>query len=442
MNAIDEILSLTAKRNAQEPPLESYEKGVPGAIGRLPLSEVGARRWRLFAEDLPLPVAVLKISALHHNSEWMKSFAKAQNVRLAPHAKTTLCPALLDLQLHHGAWGLTVATPHQVQVARSFGYPRLFMANQLVGAGAIDWVIDELKGDPEFDFYCLIDSRENLEQLAGAARRKQLSRPLRVLVELGITGGRTGCRSVEEALALARLAAQNHDVIALRGVEGFEGLIHRPDDAQTVVEVDEFLDRVVDCARRCVQERLFAPGEVLLSAGGSAFYDRVSAKLARVDLERPTLVLLRGGCYLIHDHTMCAHAFEQMNARSSLVAGRKPGLRPALEVWGYVQSLPEPGRAIVMLGKRDISYDDVPTPVKWYRPGNDMPAAMTVDGDCRVSHLNDQHCYVNVPTDCPWRVGDMVGFGISHPCLTFDKWRVLHLVDDEYRILDSVRTYF
>lgn len=442
MNALADIIQLTAKRNEHELPLEAHEKGVPGAVGRLPLSEVGTRQWRLFAEDLPLPVAVLKISALHHNSQWMKSFANSHNARLAPHGKTSLCPALFDLQLHDGAWGLTVATPHQLQVARRFGYSRLLLANQLVGKSAIEWVIDELEHHPDFDFYCLVDSAENLEQLARAARRQRLSRPLQVLVELGFKGGRTGCRTVEEALALARLVAQNHDVAALRGVEGYEGIISGSDEEGTISQVDAFLNSVVDCAQRCAQAHLFAAGEVLLSAGGSAFFDRVSAKLGKVDLKQPTIVLLRGGCYLIHDHAMFARAFEQMNSRSPIAASMMPGLRPALEVWAYVQSLPEPGRAIAMLGKRDVSYDEVPTPIKWYRPGSGMVAANPLDGNYRVSHLNDQHCYVNVPADCPCRVGDMVGFGISHPCLTFDKWRVLHLVDDDYRVVESVRTYF
>jgi D-serine dehydratase len=36
----------------------------------------------------------------------------------------------------------------------------------------------------------------------------------------------------------------------------------------------------------------------------------------------------------------------------------------------------------------------------------------------------------------------MVAFGISHPCLTFDKWQVLPVVDDDYGIVAAVRTFF
>jgi D-serine dehydratase len=372
----------------------------------------------------------------------MQAFAEAAGVRLAPHGKTTMCPALYELQIEAGAWGITVGTPHQLRVARSFGFRRLLLANQLVGRSAIEWVIDEIQQCPDFDFYCLLDSATNLEQLTAAARRKKLSRPLQLLLEIGFAGGRTGCRSVQQALELAAQAHQRRDVIALRGVEGFEGIIRASDDSATTRQVDAFLDRILECAQLCAERNLFAPGEVLLSAGGSAFFDRVAEKLGRIDLKRSKLVLLRGGCYLTHDHTMYARAFEQMRSRAAAAVGANPGLLPALEVWTYVQSLPEAGRAIAMMGKRDVSYDDLPTPIKWYRPGVDVAGIIALDSRYSVSHLNDQHCHVNVPADCPWRVGDMVAFGISHPCLTFDKWRVLHIVDDQYQVLSSVRTYF
>lgn len=431
------------KLDRREAALDSLEKGVPGCAGIVPLSEVGRQGWELLGEDLPLPAAIIRTSALRHNSAWMKAFAERENVRLAPHGKTTMSPALFDLQQQDGAWAVTVATPHQLQVARRFGYARIVMANQLVGRSATKWVVEELNRDESFDFYCLIDSAENLAQLAAIARRHALTRPLQVLVEVGFEGGRTGCRTIEQAVELARRASEQRDMIALRGVEGYEGIIQASTDEATVARVNTFLDSVVACADRCAQENLFATGDVLLSAGGSAFFDRVSDKLGKVKLNRSVVVLLRGGCYLIHDHVMFSRSFAKIAARSPGAVHHLPGLIPALEVWAYVQSRPEPGLAIATLGKRDVSFDDeLPVPVKWYRPGVGQATPLPIEGDYRVSHLNDQHCYVHIPLDCPWAVGDMVGFGTSHPCLTFDKWRVLHLVDDAYRITASVRTYF
>ena len=36
----------------------------------------------------------------------------------------------------------------------------------------------------------------------------------------------------------------------------------------------------------------------------------------------------------------------------------------------------------------------------------------------------------------------MVGFGIGHPCTTFDKWCLLMIVDDDYRVIGGVKTFF
>lgn len=424
-----------------EAPLDPREKGVPGHVVAIPLDAVGDQNWRLLEEDLPLPAAIIKLDALKANSAWMKGFLALTGASLAPHGKTTMSPTLFDLQLEDGAWGITLSTPHQLHAARSFGFQRILLANQLVGRAAIEWVVDQLNADPEFEFYCLLDSVENLRQLASVARRRRLRRPLRVLVELGFSGGRTGCRTVEQGLELARASVGYSDVVALSGVEGFEGIIRGPTEAETLARVQSFLDQMVELANGCAHERLFAPGPVLFTAGGSAFFDLVTSKLSAIMLDQAHRVLLRSGCYLTHDSVMYTHLFEQLKARRPDLPQTLGELQPALEVWGYVQSTPEPGRAVLAVGKRDVSYDQLPTPVAWCRPG-EMTSPVPAPPDHRVLALNDQHCIVAIPADSPWRVGDMVALGISHPCLTFDKWRVIHLVDEAYRVIGSIRTYF
>ncbi len=433
---------MTQRRHAAaEAPLDLRDKGVPGLAGPTPLGDVGARGWNLLAEDLPLPAAVIRRGALHHNSGWMRDFIARRNLALAPHGKTTMAPALFDLQLDDGAWGITVGTPHQFQVARSFGYRRLFLANQLVGRAAIDYVVTELRDQPDFEFYFLVDSVANVAALAAAARRLRLPRPLTVLVERGYAGGRTGCRTQAEALAVARAVAGSDGALALAGVEGFEGLFKEATPAATAARVSAFLDDVVALARACGDEGLFGDGPVILSAGGSAFYDLVAERFGAAALGRATTVLLRSGCYITHDSIMYVKAFDALRARDPALAATDGGLRPALEVWGYVQSRPEAGKAIVGLGKRDLSHDDLPLAQHWYRPGETATPQPLGEGHV-VTRLNDQHCHLTVPAQSPLQVGDMVAFGISHPCLTFDKWRAIHLVDDDYRVVDTIRTYF
>ncbi|WP_346891239.1 amino acid deaminase [uncultured Roseibium sp.] len=423
-----------------EAPLTGLEKGVPAGQGGVPLHQVGAQGWNLLAEDLPLPVAVLRERALRANSAWMQQYLGQAGVSIAPHGKTSMAPALFDLQVRDGAWAITVSTPQHFAVAREFGYSRIFMANQLVGRRGIADVIDGLKASPDLEFFCLVDDADNVAVLAETVRKRGFDRPLNVLVELGYQGGRTGCRTLPEALAVARTVASAPDALRLAGIEGFEGLLRNDGTPEVLSQVDALLRGMVTLAETAEQEGLFGDGEVLLSAGGSSYYDLVAARLSTARLKHPYRVLIRSGCYITHDSHMYVRAREALSRRDPELAATGE-LAHALEVWAYVQSRPERQKAIVGFGKRDASYDDPPVALKWFRPGTHEKPVSMPDGHV-VQRLNDQHCHLQIPEESPLRVGDMIGFGISHPCLTFDKWRVLHLVDERYRVTGSIRTYF
>jgi D-serine dehydratase len=425
--------------------LDHRVKGIPGGVAPFALGTIGEHRWNVLREDLPLPLAVLKESALAGNSAWMQRFLTASGAAISPHGKTSMSPQLFARQLADGAWGMTVATVHQLQVARDFGVQRVVLANQLVGRQAIRYVLAELRRDPDFDFYCLVDSAANVAALATAMREAAASegtigRPLQVLLEGGYPGGRTGCRTLAEALDVARAIKTAEPYLSLRGVEGFEGLFHGATPDETAGQVAGFLDFLVEIAIGCAHEGLFAPETVILSAGGSAFYDLVAARFRTAGIARDFLALTRSGCYLTHDSVMYRDAFDDLQRRSPEVAAFGPGLRPALEVWAYVQSRPEPGKALLTMGKRDVSYDDLPVALSWCRRGEAAPQPMP-QGHV-VTGLNDQHCHMVVPSNSPLQVGDMVGFGISHPCLTFDKWQVICIVDDDYTVTSAIRTFF
>lgn len=385
---------------------------------------------------------MLKRSALDQNRRWMRDFLARSGATIAPHGKTTMSPRLFAEQLADGAWGLTVATVQQLQVCRDFGFSRVVLANQLVGRQAIRYVLDELRRDPDFDFYCLVDSVRGVELLVEAARSNPAGRPLQVLLEGGFPGGRTGARDLAGALAVARAVKAAAPHLALRGVEGFEGLFGGATPAETEAAVAGFLDFLVEVARACDAEDLFAPGPVLLTAGGSAFYDMVVQRFGAAALARPTRILTRSGCYLTHDSGLYQRAFEEVRRRGGASGLPSEGLRPALEVWAYVQSRPEPGKALLTLGKRDIGHDEPPPALAWYRPGAVPRRPQPLPPGHVVTGFNDQHCHLALPPDSPLDVGDMVAFGVSHPCLTFDKWQVLMIVDDAYRVVDAVRTFF
>jgi D-serine dehydratase len=56
--------------------------------------------------------------------------------------------------------------------------------------------------------------------------------------------------------------------------------------------------------------------------------------------------------------------------------------------------------------------------------------------------MMDQHSFLKISEGQDIRVGDMIAIDISHPCLTFDKWRCLPVLDAAYQVIDVVETFF
>jgi D-serine dehydratase len=152
-------------------------------------------------------------------------------------------------------------------------------------------------------------------------------------------------------------------------------------------------------------------------------------------------IVLRPGCYLTHDVGSYKKAQARILRSNPIAQKMQSGLEPALQVWAYVQSIPEASRAIVTLGKRDAAFDSgLPTPALHYRPGEAAPKP--APSHWTLTKMMDQHAYMQIAGQDEVRVGDMIGFDISHPCLTFDKWRVLPVLNAEYQVVDVVQTFF
>lgn len=420
-------------------PLDWTFKGLAAAWDGLTPAEVRATETCLFDDGLMMPAATLKRSAVENNRRWMRQFLAFSGALLAPHGKTTLAPDLFRQQADDGAWAITAATAHHVRLYRRFGVSRIFLANQLIGTANIDWILDELERDPGFEFYCLVDSVAGVDRLADAARRHCCTRPLRLLVEMGRPGGRCGTRSVAEGLQVARAVAAREPMMSLAGVETFEGVA--PGAANAVALVRGMLDETMELARACDVEGLFSGQDILLSAGGSAFFDLAAAIVADAGLAARSRVILRSGCYVTHDDGTYQRLFEALRARTPEVDRFGPGLTGALQVWAHVQSLPQPDQVVCAFGRRDVGTEtDMPKALAWARPGDKAPRA--VPPGLAITAMFDQHAVLSAPLDHGLQVGDFLGFGVSHPCTTFDKWRTLLMVDDDYVVEDVLRTYF
>jgi D-serine dehydratase len=415
-------------------------KGFPLAAEPCAVSQLGARGWNLLDDTLAYPVAVLRRPALAHNLAWMQDFVQRKGVALAPHGKTTMSPELFRMQLQAGAWGLTFANVHQLRVGLDAGAQRAIIANQLVSDADLDGLDFLLNQYPQARVWFLVDSLAQLRTLADWGARRGQPRCWDVLLELGIAGYRTGCRTHEQALALAQAMAES-GVVSLGGVECYEGGLGQCDSAHDMEAVSALVRSVQTLVQQIDEQHLWGCEEVLLSAGGSAVFDLVIPMLKTKVKSRPVQGVLRSGCYVTHDHWNYARYLKLVEAREGLSAS----LQPALEVWAKVQSVPEPGLAILSAGRRDLSFDQcMPMPVRWVAGGHRCTDTMqTTPESWKVKALSDQHAHMVFDADGVWpQVGDRVALGISHPCTTFDKWRWMAIIEDDGRISGAISTHF
>ncbi|QJA00509.1 amino acid deaminase [Leifsonia sp. PS1209] len=372
--------------------------------------------------DFPTPLVTVSEAAVQHNLDTMAAWCAAAGVGIAPHGKTTMNRDLWQRQLDAGAWGITVATPWQLSVALEWNIPRVLLANALVQPDALRFVAPHAER-----VLVWADSVRAVEIMdAVLATADDRTSPLGVLVELGAPGGRTGARSVEDALAVAEAVAASAS-LRLAGVAGYEGaLAHDGTDAALGV-VRSYLQRML-ALHDAIEAAGLYPDDAptILTAGGSAYFDVVAEVLApRRDLAgergRAVDVLLRSGAYITHDDGFYS---------GITPLGRGPGgeFRSAIHGWATVVSRPEPGLVLVDAGKRDFPYDEgLPVPQALRRFGE---RTVTRFPDAIATAMNDQHTFVRVPESAVVEVGDVIRFGLSHPCTTFDKWRALPVLDD------------
>jgi len=403
-------ISAVAVAALADEPVDWRFKGLPASWwGRTP-TQICGESPSLIDDGAVGPVCVLRAEALAQNVAHMAAWCRDRGVELAPHGKTHMAPQLFARQLDAGSCAITAATISQVRTYRAFGVRDVVLANELVDAAGLRWLATELIADPDFTLLCWVDSVDGVRLMASELAAAGAGRPVDVCVEVGMAGGRTGCRGPSALDEVARAAA---DCPALRliGVAGYEAALGHDVSPDALARVTDYLTEMRSAVERLAG--LFETDRVVVTAGGSTYFETVADVLA--DEWR---TIIRSGCYLTHDHGLYA--------RTSPLK-----LQPALEVWAQVASRPEPDLALLTMGRRDVSFDQ------------DLPVPLGLS-DSTVTKLNDQHAYLRLgPSDrAGMEVGSWLRFGISHPCTTFDKWQMIPELDGDDRVVDLIRTFF
>ncbi|NVM98654.1 alanine racemase [Arthrobacter sp. SDTb3-6] len=415
--------------------LSPREKGLPVRAAGMTVRDFLATGPRL--PEFWTPIVALDQEAMQANVDLMARWCSARGLKLMPHGKTTMAPQLWQHQLDAGSIGITLATMGQVRTARTFGLSSIMLANAAVDDRSLRYLAGELV-DPQLRFLCWVDSVATVEAMERTLRDAGTPRPVDVCVELGAAGGRTGARTVGEAVEVARRVAAS-DVVRLAGVAGYEGSLGHDRSEETLAAVRSYLHRQVELHRDLAG--LYDDGDIYVTAGGSAYFDVVADVYgAAMAAGGRTLWTLRSGAYITHDDGFYRRI-------SPLDEGGPEGrqaperFRSALRGIARVVSHPEQGLALLDGGKRDFPFDEgLPIP-RLLAP--DLHGPWTTLPGASVPAMNDQHSYLRLTgRDAP--VGAVVSLGLSHPCTTFDKWRYLPVTASPSSdlVVGLVRTFF
>ncbi len=406
------------KHNLGKKTIEISSKGFPLDFYGKAIDKFLRTEPNIFSSRFQFPIMVLKEIALKQNIDRMARFCKSVGAELAPHVKTTMSPQIAQMQVSAGAYALTIANFWQAEIFRNYGFKKLIIANEILDPAAIEAIsILNAKNKAEIIFY--VDSLAGLDIIK---KHTPSNGKQNLFIEVGTNMGRGGVRDLDLAVAIAKNISED-DRLNLRGVTGFEGAV--PNAARTEQGenfVTQFCKRIVEAANRIYLYK--SSYKFIISAGGSAYFDIVAKELSKFD--EPGILLLRSGGYVTHD----SRYYEEIYP----FKGSNDAFLPAIEVWAQIISAPERGFGVLNLGKRDIGCDlHNPIPILKY------------DGKLskfsgEVEKLNDQHGFLR--SNQNFAVSELIGLGISHPCTTFDKWRLIPLVNDNYDVVDCIHTFF
>ena len=178
-------------------------------------------------EQVDTPALIVELDAFERNLTRMAGFAKAQNVRLRPHAKMHKTPAVALRQIALGAVGVCCQKASEAEVLVAAGIKDVLITNQVAGAPKL---ARAARLALRARIGLCVDDAGNARAASAAARAA--GSVLDVYVEINAGANRCGVAPGVAALALAQVVA------SLPGLR-FMGLLAYHGGAQHLRTPDE-----------------------------------------------------------------------------------------------------------------------------------------------------------------------------------------------------------
>jgi D-serine deaminase-like pyridoxal phosphate-dependent protein len=345
-------------------------------------------------DALETPAIVVDLDRMERNLDAAAAYAAAHGLALRPHVKTHKSPLVAQEQLARGAHGLTCATPFEAEIMSAV-CDDLLVAYPPVGAARAR----RLAALPAaVRLTVALDSARAIDEIAKAAR--EADRTVGVYVELDLGMHRVGVAGVDEALALARRAADTPHL-------EFAGLAFYPGHVREAVgEQDAKLHELGAALERALGRFDAAGLPPRVVSGGS------TPTLWRTH-ELPGVTEFRPGTYVYNDRTTAA-------------IGACAWDDCALSVLATVVSTAVPGQAVIDAGTKALGREPV-------RGADGEGFGQLLEHpDVIVARMSEEHGVLDLERS-DWRpsVGERVRVVPNHVCI------VVHLNDLVYGVRGS-----
>jgi D-serine deaminase-like pyridoxal phosphate-dependent protein len=345
--------------------------------------------------EIETPALIVDLDIMERNMDKMMRFLSKGTVGIRPHAKTHKTPPIARMQVEKGAIGITCATIGEAEVLVDGGIKDVLVTNRIVGTGKVRRATSLAK---KATLRVSVDSMENVKELALAAQDQGVI--IGIVVEVDIGNKRSGVRTEDEAVDIARFAELSSN-LRYDGIMGYEG---------HCVFINDLAERE-KCAR-LAYERLFFYKEALASkglppsivtAGGTGSYLFAGSTEGITDIQ--------AGSYVFMDTRYAGVEgidFEQsLTVISTIVSHPEEdlyicdaGLKSMSKEFGLVTALPSYGLEVMSMSEEYVRLapkEDSELSAPHYMVDLDSKyASGTCLGIGRKIHLVPSHCCTTV----------------------------------------------
>ncbi len=432
-------------KEIEETKINSKIKGIPFLKSRK-IKIIKSQKLNIIKENVQFPILSINKKKLLNNINIMNNFAKQNNVNLAPHCKTFMSPQLISNFLKK-TWGVTISNNQQLSSIINLNIKNIIYGNLITNESNLTQYLFILKKYENIsNIYLCIDSLYGLNLLSKTIQKNKIKFKIRILIELGVKNGRCGIRNFNSFKKFVNLFLRNSNNIIISGLFFYEGAIVDKKISNISNKIKNLIDLTYKCHCELLNRNLYKEKKKIISGGGSEYFDLVVNYFNKLNFTKDTKLILRPGSFIAYGHGYYEKKIKYIKNRNicnDLSKKNSTFFEPSLLLWSHVISINDSGLAIINFGKRDVSFDlGNPIPINIYRNKKIFKDIKNNSMKLNVFKLNDQHAFLKYNNKSELKIGDLISFGITHPCITVDKWRYIYLVNSNYDIIDVYKTFF